>query len=269
MTTLVEDTDGHIRFMNTAIEIEPPDEATATRHLLSINTAVTEIGTLLGSTKKPPRWSDLLRHIRFGTTGDMHDIVQMDWPTVKRVIVSDLYSENDPLPVATPDLGELVAAHPKGHVSTKLEWVALTDEDFERLMFVLISTTVGYENPMWLQQTNAADRGRDLSVTKLTDDLLEGIRRQRVIIQCKHWQSKSVTVADVGKLRTQMELWQPPRVDLLVIATTGRFTVDAVDLIEKHNQSDKALTISMWPDSHLERLLAARPHLIAQFKLRH
>jgi hypothetical protein len=135
-------------------------------------------------------------------------------------------------------------------------------------MFALISTTPGYENAAWLQQTHASDRGRDLSVTKVTDDPLEGVRRQRVIIQCKHWLSKSVNPAEVAALRAQMELWQPPRVDVLVIATTGRFTADAIDLVEKHNQSDRALTISMWPDSHLERLLAARPHLIAQFKLR-
>ena len=95
-----------------------------------------------------------------------------------------------------------------------------------------------------------------------------GVRRQRIVIQCKHWRTKSINVADVASLRSQMELWQPPRVDVLVIATTGRFTVDAVDLIEKHNQADRALAISMWPDSHLERLLAARPHLIAQFRLR-
>jgi hypothetical protein len=65
-----------------------------------------------------------------------------------------------------------------------------------------------------------------------------------------------------------MELWQPPRVDGLYIATSGRFTADAISLIERHNQEDRALHISMWPDSHLEMLLAARPHLIAQFRLR-
>jgi hypothetical protein len=269
MTKLVDDVDGYVRLMTVALETDPPDEATASERLASIDTAVTEIGTLLGSSKKPPRWGDLRRHIHFGSVGDMHDIARMDWPAVKRAIVGELYGEHDPLPVTTPDLGALVAAHPSGPVSTKLNWAALTDEDFERLMFVLISAPPGYENAAWLQHTNASDRGRDLSVTKVSEDPLEGIRRQRVIIQCKHWQTKSVNVADVGMLRSQMELWQPPRVDVLVIATTGRFTVDAIDLIEKHNQSDRALAISMWPDSHLERLLAARPHLIAQFKLRH
>ena len=65
-----------------------------------------------------------------------------------------------------------------------------------------------------------------------------------------------------------MELWQPPRVDRLIFATSGRFTADAISLIEKHNQSDRALAIYMWPESHIERLLAARPHLIGQFMLK-
>jgi hypothetical protein len=144
----------------------------------------------------------------------------------------------------------------------------LTDEDFERLIFTLVSETEGYENPQWLQHTNAPDRGRDISVFRIESDPLEGVRRRRVIIQCRNWQSRSVGAGDVSDLRSQMELWQPPRVDDLIIATTGRFTADAIALVEQHNQSDRALHISMWPDSHLERLLAARPHLIAQFRLR-
>jgi hypothetical protein len=57
-------------------------------------------------------------------------------------------------------------------------------------------------------------------------------------------------------------------VDVHIIATTGRFTSDAVSLIEKHNQSDSALRIEMWPESQLERLLASRPAIIAEFSLR-
>jgi hypothetical protein len=41
-----------------------------------------------------------------------------------------------------------------------------------------------------------------------------------------------------------------------------------VDLIETHNQTDRALTIEMWPDSRLESLLAGRPAFIAEFGLR-
>ena len=41
-----------------------------------------------------------------------------------------------------------------------------------------------------------------------------------------------------------------------------------VAVIEKQNQSDSALRIEMWPESHLERLLASRPAIIAEFSLR-
>ena len=65
-----------------------------------------------------------------------------------------------------------------------------------------------------------------------------------------------------------MKLWEPPRVDVHVIATSGRFTSDAVAVVEKHNQSDSALRVEMWAESHLERLLASRPGIIAEFGLR-
>ena len=65
-----------------------------------------------------------------------------------------------------------------------------------------------------------------------------------------------------------MDLWEPPRVDVLVIAASGHFTKDAVQWIEKHNQEDKALRIEMWPESHLESLLVKRSDLIAEYGLR-
>lgn len=230
--------------------------------------AIAEIDTLLGSATRPTRWSDLQRHLDYGMVGDLSDILKMDWPAAKASLQSVLYGQHDPVPVDVADLGEMVAARPDGHATTKLEWSVLSDEDFERLMFLLIADAEGYENPEWLQQTHAPDRGRDLSVTRVETDPLAGVRRYRVIIQCKHWLSRSVGQGDVSHARSQMELWKPPRVDILVFATTGRFTADAIALVERHNQDDRALNISMWPDSHLERLLAARPHLIGQFRLR-
>ena len=229
---------------------------------------VAELDTLIGSGGRPSGWSDMQRHLHFRMATDLQDIQKRDWPAVKAGLVLGLYADNEPVPVAVTDLGEVVASRPKGHVPTKLNWSNLSDEDFERLMFILISDSPGYENPEWLQQTKAADKGRDLSVTYVESDPLAGVRRYRVIIQCKHWLSKSVSATDVSATRDQMELWQPPRVDRLIFATSGRFTADAISLIEKHNQSDRALAMYMWPDSHLERLLAARPHMIGQFMLK-
>lgn len=266
--TLIDEVDELLRRLGPAAEGKPPNDSVSGSDWSRLKELIDEIDALLGSSKRPPRWSDLQRHLHFGMVCDLLDIQKFDWPAVKEALRPDLYGQHDPVPVDVADLGDIVAARPQGPVATQLDWSTLSDEDFERLIFLLIADTPGYENPEWLQHTHAPDRGRDLSVIKVDSDALMGVRRNRIIIQCKHWLSKSVSVADVTSVRGQMELWQPPRVDDLVIATTGRFTADAVALVERYNQADHALHITLWPDSHLERLLAARPHLIGQFSLR-
>ena len=117
-------------------------------------------------------------------------------------------------------------------------------------------------------RTKAQDRGRDLSVDRVWNDNLGGVTRKRVLIQCKRIGKKSINANDVALLSQQILLWEPPRVDVLVIATTSRFTEQAVAAVERNNDGDRALSIELWPESHLERLLASRPTLVAQFKLR-
>jgi hypothetical protein len=248
---------------------QPGNDAVSDSEFENLKESVAQIATLLGSSvAKPARWTDLHRHMHFGMLGDLHDIIKHDWPSVKSGLRKSMYGEKEPVPVEVEDLGTLVSAKPKGPVATRLKWENLTDEEFERLMFALISAERGYENPEWLMKTNASDRGRDLSVYRIYSDPLAGTIRQRTIIQCKHWQSKSVGPGEIALLREQMKLWEPPRVDIHVIATSGRFTSDAVAVVERHNQSDIALRIEMWPESHLERLLASRPAIIAEFGLR-
>jgi hypothetical protein len=234
-----------------------------------LHTHIDQIDVLLGnSVQRPPRWSDLHRHLHFGQVGDFNDIERLDWPEVKKGLRTSLYGVNEPLPLDVEDLSDLVASKPRGPIATTLNWSNLSPDQFERLLFALISGEAGYENPDWLMRTNAPDRGRDLSVIRVVTDRLSGTFRHRVVIQCKHWLGKSVTLADLATVREQMTLWGEPRVDVLIIATSGRFTADAVTWIERHNCSDSALRIEMWPESHLERLLAARPDLIAEFALR-
>jgi hypothetical protein len=271
MTGLIDEVDQLLRHLCAQTEGKASSESVATlaeASWSSVKEAVAEIHTLLGGAERPAGWSVLQRHLRFGMVCDLSDIQRFDWPQVKTALNSSLYGQYDPTPVVVTDLGEVVAARPKGRVPTKMNWADLSDEEFERLMFLLIADAHGYENPEWLQHTHAPDKGRDLSVTVVENDRLAGVRRYRVIIQCKHWLSKSIGPSDVSSARSQMELWQPPRVDRLVIATSGRFTADAIALVEQHNQADRALHIGMWPDSHLELLLAARPHLIGQFGLK-
>lgn len=269
LTTLIDSVDVSLRQIREGVGAEPP----ATMHGDSwdeLRSYIDQIGVLMGSSiKRPLRWSDLQRHLSFGEYQDFHDIERVDWPNVKEALRAGLYGQNDPLPVAVDDLGTLVTQKPTGPVTTALNWAALDDDGFERLIFNLIGSTPGYENPEWLMKTRAADIGRDLSVTRVVNDALSGKSRARVVIQCKHWLSRSLNADDIGPALTQMALWRDPPVDVLVIATSGRFTATAVQWIEKHNAtSGSTPKIDMWAESHLERLLAARPALIAEFKLR-
>lgn len=270
LTELINIVDSDIRVIRSAISEETNrHESISSENLDALRTHFSQIGTLVGSEAlRLPRWSDMTRHLHFGQLGDFDDIEKSDWPSIRGELQKGVYAINEPIPVLIDDLSDLVASHPKGPVVTALNWDRLTADNFERLVFSLIAGEKGYENPEWLMKTNAPDRGRDLSVTRVNNDQLTGTLRQRLIIQCKHWQHKSVSIDDIATLEAQMRLWEPPRVDVCIIVTSGRFTTDAVSWVEKHNQSTSALRIEMWPESHLERLLAARPAFIAEFSLR-
>lgn len=87
-------------------------------------------------------------------------------------------------------------------------------------------------------------------------------------MQAKHWLSRSVNAAAVSETATAGKLWAPPLVHGIVIATSGRFTADAVTWAERHNAEGVAPHIDLWPESRLETLLAQRPHIAAAHGLR-
>ncbi|MGH9192681.1 MAG: restriction endonuclease [Acidimicrobiales bacterium] len=196
------------------------------------------------------------------------DILDMDWPSVRAEVDTCLYDDLEPLPVNVDDLGELANARPQGPVSTALDWDSLTAQEFERLVFELVHQADGYENANWLMHTNAPDRGRDIEVFRVVNDALGGTLRTRVIIQCKHWRSRPVGGSDLVQCAELVTLWEPPVVDVLIVATSGRFSSDAVGLIEKRRQERKLPIIEPWPDSHLESLISRRPGIAARFGLR-
>jgi hypothetical protein len=117
-------------------------------------------------------------------------------------------------------------------------------------------------------QTRAPDRGRDLSLDRLLRDGTGGVRSERVIVQAKHWLKRSVGPTEVADTLAAVKLWQPPVVRGLVIATSGRFSADAVRWAEHHNNSGDAPFIELWPETKLETLLAQKPYLAAAHGLR-
>lgn len=196
-----------------------------------ITQLVSELDRLVGNLMPGrARWSDLHRHLHFAAPNDLSDIVTMDWPSVKAELEVSLYDDREPMPVGVDDLGELVRARPSGPVSTAVEWPRLDEQSFEGLVFEIIRHADGYENANWLMRTNAADRGRDIEVWRVVQDPLAGTKRYRVMVQCKHWQSRSVGRRDLIECVESVGLWEPPKVDTLIIATsqvlTGRGGVE-------------------------------------------
>ena len=213
------------------------------------------------------RWRDMRRHANIGQGVDLHDIAVLDWPSVRAEIEANLYSDLEPLPVTVGNVLDLVRSRPAGPVTMKLNWNAISPDLFERLLYDILKGAAGYANAQLLMHTNAPDRGRDISVERTVTDPLTGARTQRVIVQAKHWLSRPVGLSDISSTLTQMELWNP-RPHVMIMATTGRFTLDAVAWVEQRDQDGAMPFVELWSEVHLEQLLAERPHLIAEYNLR-
>jgi hypothetical protein len=234
-----------------------------------LNAAVREIERLVGdSVERRGRWADLRRHLRFGQGHDWHDIAEVDWPSIRSDVEAAGTSDSDPLSVLDIDLGAAAGGRLSGKATLALAWSRLDDEGFERLLFDLLRSYSDHDNVQWLTQTRAPDRGRDLSLDRRIVDSTGGVRVERVIVQARHWQSRSVGPTDVANVLTAVQLWEPPTVHALVIATSGRFMSDAVAWAERHDQLGQLPMIELWPENRLEELLAERPHLAAAHGLR-
>ncbi|GAA2999547.1 restriction endonuclease [Actinokineospora diospyrosa] len=181
--------------------------------------------------------------------------------TLSHILFSRALVLDDPMSYSPMDL-------PARRAGLALSWTNLDSGTFERLIFQLIAETEGYENVDWLMHTNAPDHGRDVSAVRLRRDPLSGHSSQRVAIQCKHWTSKPVRDHDVSQAVVSISHWQDPPFDVVIIATSGRLTSDAVSWIERHNLRSGRPIVEVWNDARLELLLSDRPHLIRSYELR-
>ena len=213
-----------------------------------LTAAVGEIERLLGDTaQRRGRWGDLHRHIHFGQGHDWHDIHELDWPSVRSDIEAAAFSDPDPLPVPDMDLGQAAAGHLTGTATIALPWDRLDDDGFERLLYDLLRDFPEHHNVQWLMQTRAPDRGRDLSLDRVLRDSTGSVRSERVIVQAKHWLKRSVGPAEVANTVAVIKLWPPPVVRGLIIATSGRFSADAVAWTDRHNNDGAVPLIDLWP----------------------
>lgn len=228
-----------------SVERDSSDRLDDLRTALVVD-SISEIERLLGdTTERKGRWGDLHRHLHFGQGHDWYDIAEMDWPSVRADVEAASLSDIDPLPVPAIDLGVAASSRPSGGASIGLDWTVLDDDGFERLLFDLLRGFPSYQNVEWLMKTRAPDRGRDLSAERVIRDDGGTTRTDRVIVQAKHWTSKSVAPSDITNTLAALSLWEPPIVRTLVMATSGRFTTDAVAIVEKHNTDGNLPYIEM------------------------
>lgn len=181
--------------------------------------------------------------------------------TISHILFSRALQLEDALAYSPVDL-------PVRRAGLELAWEKIDFTAFERLIFQLVVETEGYENVDWLMHTNAADHGRDVSAVRLRKDPLSGHSSQRVAIQCKHWLSRAIRDIDASQAIVSISHWDSPPFDVLVLATSGRFTSDAIAWIERHNSRGQRPIVEVWNDARLEFLLNDRPHLIRTFGLR-
>jgi Restriction endonuclease len=92
-------------------------------------------------------------------------------------------------------------------------------------------------------RVNASDAGRDLEAYRVVSDGLLTERRERVIVRVKHWSSKSVNASDIADIvHATLPPWEGEPVRVLIFATTGSFTQEAVRWVESHNSGSCSAT---------------------------
>lgn len=232
--------------------------------------AIIEIERLIGdAAERTGRWSDLHRHLHFGQPHDWRDIALMDWPSVLDDIQAAGFTDTEPLPLPSEihDLGEAASGELSGSATTALAWNEIDDDGFERLLFDLLSAFDEHHNVKWLMKTRAPDRGRDLSLERILRTPTGESRVERVLVQAKHWRSKSIGDSDLSSLVVKAETWVPP-FHAVIMATSGRFTSDAVTWSEVRASSGRRPDVELWSEADLERLLSRSPSIAAAHGLR-
>jgi hypothetical protein len=149
------------------------------------------------SVSQPHRWKDLKRHLKFGEIHDLDDIVSSDWPSVRQDILRYFFRSRDIAYLDSESISEFRSLVTHVARRSQFSWKELSPEEFERLIFQVVSSPdITYENAEFSMRTNAPDCGRDISVWRVYQDSFSGSIRHRVIIQCKHWPDKSLSIKD-------------------------------------------------------------------------
>lgn len=244
----------------------PEDEVAPV--IAALKEAVNELERLLGEALAGgPRQSDLHRHLHYAEPHDLRDIAVFDWPAFRPHVELAIYGEDTPVPVGVDDLASLAstAASP---VPSQVQWDRLDADGFEKLLTRVLEQAGSYIRITRLMNVNAADAGRDIEAYQVVSDGLLSEDHLRVIVQAKHWPARGVGASEIAELvHSKLPLWEGEPVRVLIVATTGSFTQDAVRWVDDHNRAAKRPNIVLWSSSELEAILRKWPAVLAEFGL--
>jgi len=263
----VVDIDKILDLLNITLEGRYSSDALKPEEINPLKERIRQLDGLIGdSVSRPPRWSDLDRHLHFGLVHDLHDIIRLDWPSIKPSIDSFFYGD-DPIPIITQDIGDLVdSADKTGIIGTSLNWTSITDVQFERLCADLLKALPNWENVEWLTPTHASDRGKDLEAFWVYQDAARGTIRERTLVECKHRPDKSVSPKDIETLQNLSVTHG--KADLYLVITSGKFSDQVTQIVDGWNESNSRLKVELWEHWKLEQLLASHPYIIKLYGLR-
>jgi restriction endonuclease len=153
-------------------------------------------------------------------------------------------------------------------VRARLQWDRLDADGFERLLVRFLEESGAYTNVTRLMNVNAADAGRDIEAYQRVGDGLVSERLERVIVQAKHWPKRGIGSSAIADLvHAKLPFWEGEPVRVLIVATTGSFTQDAVRWVDNHNRAAKRPDIVLWSSNELDNLLRRWPALIDELGL--
>lgn len=138
-----------------------------------------------------------------------------------------------------------------------IPWSTLKDEELEELVYWLLDS-MGAKDLSWRvggRTANAPDGGRDIEATMYSPDATGVPAPAQWWVEAKG-RSSTVEKAAVTHAATNA---LGHTVDVLTVATNGRFTNPTRDWVEAFNRTHPRPHVQLWDRHELERLVGAHP----------
>jgi hypothetical protein len=134
------------------------------------------------------------------------------------------------------------------------DWTKLTEAAFEELVFALISSDPAFGDTEWVYPYANTIR-RDISTVRAATNSEGRCACLRTLVQCRHPVSGQISFEELMLVKEQVALWNDPPFDVIVLATSGRFTDEAQRWAVVHNAASRKPRFELFSRDKLEQML--------------